>query len=269
MCMYIARVPNRSSPPAILLRESRRQGQKVTSRTLANLTHWPPEKIDALRRVLANEPLIPLGAGGAGPFEIQRSLPHGHVAAVLGTLRRLGLERMLASKKSGPRDLVVAMIVARVIDPRSKLATARGLGSETAFTSLGEALGVSAATEDDLYAAMDWLLPRQASIEKALARRQSERAYAGVVRRDFDLFRGTALSAGAFRPPSRSAEGGERQVADRLRIAVPRRRIPRRGGGVQGNTADPKTLSKQIESSASASARHSESPVATWEKRWA
>src|SRR3990172_1983460 len=172
--MYIATVPNRSSPPAILLRESYREGKKVRSRTLANLTHWPAEKIAAFRRVLADEPVIPASGGGAGEsgaFEIQRSLPHGHVAAVLGTLRRLGLAAIVASKRSLERDLAVAMIVARVIDPRSKRATARGRGSETAFTSLGEALGVSVATEDDLYASMDWLLPRQGAIEKALAGR--------------------------------------------------------------------------------------------------
>ena len=130
--MYIATIPNRSSPPAILLRESYREGGKVKTNTLANLTAWPTEKIEALRRVLADEPMIPIahrGTGGPGAFEIQRSLPHGHVAAVLGTLRRVGLERILASKKSAARELVIAMIVARVIDPRSKLATARGLGS--------------------------------------------------------------------------------------------------------------------------------------------
>ena len=261
--MYIARVPNRSSPPAILLRESHRQGQKVTSRTLANLTHWPPEKIDALRRVLANEPLIPLGAGGAGPFEIQRSLPHGHVAAVLGTLRRLGLERMLASKKSGPRDLVVAMIVARVIDPRSKNAAARGLGSETALTSLGEARGVSAPAEDDLYAAMDWLLPRQASIEKALARRYLSEHTLVLYDVTSTYFEGRHCPLARFghrRDPPK-AEKDKLQIVFGLLCNAAG--CPVAVEVFEGNTADPKTLSKQIESSANASARHSESPVAT------
>ena len=149
--MYIAKVPNRSSPPAFLLRESYHQGGKVKSRTLANITHWPGEQIEMLRHVLKGETLVPIDES----FEILRSLPHGHVAAVLGTLRRLKLESTAASKKGDLRDLAVAMIVARGIDPQAKLATARGLNDETAFSSLGEVLGVSSASEDDLYAAMD------------------------------------------------------------------------------------------------------------------
>ena len=137
--MYVAKVPNRSSPPAFLLRESYRQDGKVKSRTLANITNWPAKKIDMLRRVLKGETLVPVGQspgpGGAG-FEILRGLPRGHVAAVLGALRHLKMEPMLDSKKTPWRDLAVAMIVARVIDPQSKPATARGLGDETAFSSL-------------------------------------------------------------------------------------------------------------------------------------
>ena len=119
--MYIATIPNRSSPPAILLRESYRQDGTVKTRTLANLTHWPPAQREALRRVLRGDTLV----APEDAFEIIRSLPHGHVVAVLGTLRRLGLEAILSAKKSQQRDLVVAMIVARLLDPRSKLATAR------------------------------------------------------------------------------------------------------------------------------------------------
>jgi hypothetical protein len=126
--MYIATIPNRSSPPAILLRESYRQDGKVKSRTLANLTHWPPAQLAALRRVLRGELLV----APDDAFEIVRSLPHGHVAAVLGTLRRLGLDQRIALKKSRSRELVLAMLVARLLDPRSKLATARGLGDDTA-----------------------------------------------------------------------------------------------------------------------------------------
>jgi hypothetical protein len=214
--MYIATIPNRSSPPAILLRESHREGTKVKSRTLANLTHWPSEKIERLRRVLADEPvaLVPGGSpGGSGEFEIQRSLPHGHVVAVLGTLRRLGLERIVAAKHGPERDLVVAMIAARVIDPRSKLATARGLGCETAFTSLGEALEVSDATEDDLYAAMDWLLPRQAAIEKALAARHLTE-HVGPLRRNDTYYEGRTC------PLGRPQLTEEEQVVDRVRCCV-------------------------------------------------
>ena len=104
-------------------------------------------------------------------FEIVRSLPHGHVAAVLGTVRRLGLDALIAAKKSGHRELVLAMIVARILAPQSKLATARGLGPDTASTSLGALLHVEAADADALYSAMDWLLRRQPRIEAALAAR--------------------------------------------------------------------------------------------------
>ncbi len=165
--MYIATIPNRTSPPAILLREGYREGGKVKTRTLANITHWPTEKIEAFRQLLQGTRMIP----ASSVFTIQRSLPHGHVAAVLGTLRRIGLDRIIASRRTYYRDLVIAMIVARIIDPCSKLATARGLGEETAFTTLGETLGVESAGEDDLYEAMDWLLMRQPVIEVKLAKR--------------------------------------------------------------------------------------------------
>jgi Transposase DDE domain len=165
--MYITRVPNRGSPPAVLLRESYRDGGKVKNRTLANLSSLPEAKVEALSRALKGLP----PAGLEGMFEIARSLPHGHVAAVLGTVRRLGLEELTGPAGSRQQDLVVAMITAAVIDGSSKLATARGLRAETAASSLGEVLGLGCCDEDDLYAAMDWLLPRQRAIEDALAAR--------------------------------------------------------------------------------------------------
>ena len=155
--MYITRVPNRDSPPAVLLRESYREGGKVKNRTLANLSSWPEAKVEALSQALKGLP----PAGLEGAFEITRSLPHGHVAAVLGTIRNLGLEELIAPVPSRQRDLVTAMITAAVIDGSSKLATARGLRAETAASSLGGLLGLEACDEDDLYAAMDWLLVRQ------------------------------------------------------------------------------------------------------------
>ena len=164
--MYVAEIPNRSSPPAFLLRESYREGNKVKNRTLANLSHLPREQIEALRRVLKGEKLAPVEA----LFEVTRSLPHGHVAAVLGTLRHLELERLLGSGASRQRDLVCALIVARILQPQSKLATARSLDAQTAATRLGACLGVEGCSEDDYYEAMDWLLERQARIEAALAR---------------------------------------------------------------------------------------------------
>jgi hypothetical protein len=165
--MYITRVPNRDSPPAVLLRESYRDGGKVKNRTLANLSSWPEAKVEALARALKGLP----PAGLEGMVEVTRSLPHGHVAAVLGTIGELGLEQLIASARSRQRDLVTAMITAAVIDGSSKLATARGLRAETAASSLGAVLGLGGCDEDDLYAAMDWLLPRQQAIEDALAAR--------------------------------------------------------------------------------------------------
>jgi hypothetical protein len=152
--MYVARVPNRGSPPAVLLRESYREDGKVKNRTLANLSRWPEEKVEALSAVLRGLP--PQAPPGAN-FEITRSLPHGHVAAVLGALRGLGLEELLGPEPSRVRDLVVAMVVAQVTEPSSKLACARGLRAGTASSSLGPVLGVAGADENDLYEAMDWL----------------------------------------------------------------------------------------------------------------
>jgi hypothetical protein len=141
--MYIEGIPNRNSPPAILLRETWREGQKIHKRTLANLSHWPPEKIEALRRLLRDEALVV----AKDAFVIERSVPHGHVEAVLGTIRKLGLDGLLSSTRSRERDLVVAMIAERLIHPCSKLATSRLCHT----TTLAEELGLGDADEDDLY----------------------------------------------------------------------------------------------------------------------
>jgi transposase len=166
--MYIATVPNRSSPPAILLRESFREGSKVRTRTLTNLSHWPEHRIEAFRAFLKGGSIgLPLSEA----FDVVRTLPHGHVAATLGSLRRLGLESILASKRTRQRDLCVAMIVGRLLCPRSKLALVRSLSERTLSSSLGEVLGIADVDEDELYEAMDWLLARQERIEAALAKR--------------------------------------------------------------------------------------------------
>ena len=168
--MYIDEVPNRNSPPAILLPEGWREGKRVKKRTIANISHWPKEKVEILRKLLKNESLM----APQDTFEIIRSLPHGHIEAVLGTIRKIGLEKIIASKRCRQRDLVVAMMVERLFHPCSKLATTRLWHT----TTLAEELGVQDATEDDLYEAMDWLLARQQRIEKRLARRHlSEGAY--------------------------------------------------------------------------------------------
>jgi transposase len=164
--MYIATVPNRNSPPAILLREGYRENGKVKTRTLANLSSLAPQTIEGLRRLLRGETLV----NPTETLTVLRSLPHGHVAAVLGTLRRCGLEKLIATQRSRSRDLVVAMICSRVIDGVSKLSTAQGLSSQTARNSLGEILRLEEVKEDELYQAMDWLLTRQDWIEAGLAK---------------------------------------------------------------------------------------------------
>jgi Transposase DDE domain len=237
--MYIATIPNRSSPPAILLRESYRQDGQVRSRTLANLTHWPPAQLEALRRVLRGEPVVAPGDA----VEIIRSLPHGHVAAVLGTLRRLGVETIIAAKKSRLRDLVLAMLVARVIDPQSKLATARSLGHDTALTSLGQMLGVEAADAHELYAAMDWLLPRQGRIEAALAQRHLAEGTLALYDLTSTYFEGQTCPLAKF-GHSRDRKKGKLQIvfglvcnADGCPVAVE---------VFDGNTGDPNTLAPQL-----------------------
>src|ERR1035441_4789943 len=167
--MYVATVPNRDSPPAILLRESYRLDGRVKSRTIANITHLAPHQIDALRLALAGS-LTVSSTPLPDSFHISRSLPHGHVAAVLGCLRNLHLDAILDPVPSRQRDLVIAMIVARIIEPASKLATARGLHCDTLHHSLGEILHLDSADEAELYQAMDWLLPQQSRIEQALAK---------------------------------------------------------------------------------------------------
>jgi transposase len=161
--MFIDTVPNRTSPPAILLRESWREGQKTHKRTLANLSHWPAQKIEQLRRVLQDEPLVAPDA----LFTVERSVPHGHVEAVLQVMRRLDLDTVIAAKRSRERDLIVALLVERLIHPCSKLATTRVWQT----TTLGETFGVQDTDVDEVYAALDWLLARQATIQQKLAAR--------------------------------------------------------------------------------------------------
>ena len=161
--MYVETVPNRNSPPAILLREGRREGKKVHKRTLANLTHWPKDKIERLRRVLKNEPLVHPDQ----LFVIERSLPHGHVELLLEAMRQLKLPALIDPRPSPKRDRVLAMIVQRLLYPASKLATTRLWHT----TTLAEELSLEDTDEDDLYEAMDWLLERQDRIERKLAKR--------------------------------------------------------------------------------------------------
>src|SRR5919109_1400565 len=238
--MYIATIPNRSSPPAILLRESYRQGGQVKTRTLANLTDWPPAQRDALRRVLRGDLLV----APDDAFEIVRSLPHGHVAAVLGTVRRLGLDALIAAKKSGHRELVLAMIVARILAPQAKLAAARGLGPDTASTSLGAVLHVEAADADALYSAMDWLLRRQPRIEAALAARHLAEGTLVLCDLTSTYFEGHTCPLAQF-GHSRDGKKGKVQIV--VGLVCNAVGCPVAIEVFSGNTGDPTTLAPQLQ----------------------
>jgi transposase len=166
--MYIETVPNRGSRPAVLLREGWREDGKVKKRTIANLSDWPEHKVQALAAVLKGKPVV---GDLEQAFDVVRSLPHGHVAAVLRTLEKIKLDQVISPSRCPERDMCLAMLVARITAPGSKLAIARGLSEETANSTLGDLLGVQNADEDRCYTAMDWLFERQASIENALAKR--------------------------------------------------------------------------------------------------
>ena len=237
--MYITRVPNRGSPPAVLLRESYRDGGKVKNRTLANLSSWPEARVETLARALKGLP----PAGLEDMIEVTRSLPHGHVAAVLGTIRALGLEELISPERSRQRDLVTAMITAAVIDGSSKLATARGLRAETAASSLGGLLGLEACDEDDLYAAMDWLLPRQGQIEDALAARHLHDGTLVLYDVSSAAFEGRTCPLGAIGHPRDGVRGRLQIVYGVLTTAEG---IPVAVQVFKGNTGDPATLADQV-----------------------
>ena len=239
--MYVAKVPNRGSPPAVLLRESYREAGKVKNRTLANLSAWPDAKVDALSRVLKGQP--PPAADLDGTFEITRSLPHGHVAAVLGTARRLGLDELIDPAPSRHRDLVMAMAVAQVIEPGSKLAIARGLRDATAASSLGEVLGAGCCDEDDLYEAMDWLAARQQAIEDALAARHLAGGTLVLYDVSSAAFEGRTCPLGAIGHPKDGVRGRLQIVYGLLTSPEG---IPVAIEVFAGNTGDPKTVASQV-----------------------
>jgi hypothetical protein len=237
--MYVTRVPNRGSPPAVLLRESYRQGGRVKNRTLANLSSWPEAKVEALSRALKGLP----SAGLEGAFGISRSLPHGHVAAVLGTIRSLGLEQVIGPAGSRRRDLVTAMVTAAVLDGSSKLATARGLRAQTAASSLGEVLGLGSCDEDDLYAAMDWLLPRQEAIEDALAARHLADGVLVLYDVSSAAFQGRTCPLGEI-GHARDGVRGRLQIV--YGVLTTTEGIPVAVQVFKGATGDPATLADQV-----------------------
>jgi len=238
--MYIDVVPNRNSPPAILLRQAIREGTKIRKVTLANLSDWPEEQLASLKLVLKGTAVVPRDEA----FIITRSLPHGHVAAALGQLRKLSLERMLDRTASRERDLVMAMIVARILEPASKLATVRGLEAETASSSLGTALGLGTVSEDELYQAMDWLLERQDAIEKQLARHHLEHGSVVLYDLTSTYFEGRHCPLAHY-GHSRDERAGNLQIV--FGLLTDPAGCPVAVEVFEGNTADPKTVAAQVE----------------------
>jgi Transposase DDE domain len=239
--MYIDIVPNRNSPPAILLRESYREGKRVLKRTLANLSQWPAEIVEGLRILLRGGTAV---EHFEDSFEIERSLPHGHVAAVLGMLRKLKLDTLITPEPSAERNRVVAMIVARILDPRSKLATARGLDEETSTSTLAEWLEVQESDAQALYTAMDWLGERQAEIEKKLAKRHLEEGTLVLYDVSSTYFEGKCCPLGQL---GHSRDGKKDKLQIVFGLLCNRAGCPVAVEVFDGNTADPRTLGSQIE----------------------
>jgi hypothetical protein len=238
--MYIDVVPNRSSPPAVLLRESSREDGKIRKRTLANLSALPPDAVEVLRRVLKGEKLVT-----AEEFvRVEHSAAYGHVAAVLGTIRRLKLDQVLGTKRTPERDRVLAMLVARLLAPDSKLATARGLGEESAFSALADALSLESVSADSLYRSLDWLLERQPAIEARLAAKHLQEGTLLLydVSSTYLEGRHCPLAAHGY---SRDGKPGKMQLVFGLLTTAEGCPV-----GVEvfaGNTADPATLASAVE----------------------
>jgi Transposase DDE domain len=239
--MYIEAVPNRNSPPAILLRESYRHAGKVRKRTLCNLSAWSPAHIEGLRGVLKGGTVIPAEQDA---FTITRSLPDGHVAAALGTARKIGLDRILGPDGNRCRDLVLALLVGRILDPVSKLAAARTLSPASASSSLGEALGLGDVDDGELYAALDWLLARQAAIEAALAKRHLQNGTLVLYDVSSSYMEGRCCPL-AKRGYSRDGKKGTLQIVYGLLCAPDG--CPVAIEVFDGNTGDPTTLAPQID----------------------
>lgn len=245
--MYIESVPNRGSPPAILLRESYREAGKVRKRTLLNLSDWPPERIAGFKallkggRVVTDRPAAATDAALA--VTILRSLPHGHVAAALGTARKIGLDRLIGPAGNRCRDLVLALAVGRVLDPTSKLAAARALSPETAASSLGSELGLGAVDEEELYRALDWLAARQPAIETALARRHLSGGTLVLYDVTSSYLEGRCCPLARF-GYNRDGKPGKLQIVYGLLCAPDG--CPVAVEVFDGDTADPATLAAQV-----------------------
>jgi hypothetical protein len=227
--------------PAILLRESYRDAGKIKKRTIANLSDWPTEIVEGLRTLLKGGKVAPADQES---IVVRRALPHGHVAAVLGTLRNIGLDRMLGPPRNRCRDLVIAMIVARLIAPASKLATARMLDPLTASSSLGEVLGLGPVDEDELYVALDWLGERQEAIEKALARKHLHDGTLVLYDVSSSYVEGRCCELARL-GYNRDGKKGKLQIVYGLLCAADG--CPVAIEVFEGDTGDPRTLAAQID----------------------
>jgi transposase len=234
--MYIDIVPNRGSPPAVLLREGWREGGKVRKRTIANLSDWPQQQVEALRRLLKGEPMV----SAREAFYVHRSLPHGHVEAILEAIGRLGVDRLVASRQSRQRSLVLGMMVQRLIDPGSKLACIRSWHN----TTLAEELKVQDADVDELYQALDWLLARQGRIEKKLAGRHLGEGAAALYDVTSSYYEGRCCAL---------ARRGHNRDGKKNTLSIVYGLLTDREGrpvGVQvypGDTGDPTTVPDQVD----------------------
>jgi hypothetical protein len=243
--MFVETIKNRSSPPCILLRESYRDEGKVRHRTIANLSSWPDDLVFGLRELLKNHrasnPVTPATQG----FRIERSIPHGHVQAVVSTIERLKLDHLIASKRGPERDRVIAMIASRILNPGSKLATTRALNAATRSNTLAEVCGIDGDVhENDLYDAMDWLLKRQARIEKSLAARHLQDGSLVLYDLTSGYFEGTTCPLAKL-GYSRDGKKGKLQIV--FGLLCDSRGCPLAVEVFDGNTADPYTVGKQIE----------------------
>jgi transposase len=234
--MHIHIVPNRGASPTVLLRESFRDGRTVKKRTLANLSSLPPAQVETIRAALRGEDLRPVQQS----FEIIQSRAHGHVEVVAQTMRRLGMASVLAATPCRERDLVLAMVAARILAPHTKLGTTRWWHT----TTLADDFGVAAADEDDLYAAMDWLLARQDRIQKKLAARHLPAGSLVLYDLSSSYFEGTTCPL-AKRGYSRDGKRGTLQVNYGVLTDV--RGCPVAVSVHEGNTADPETLMPEIQ----------------------
>lgn len=243
--MFVETIKNRSSPPCTLLRESYRDEGKVRHRTIANLSSWPDDLVFGLRELLKNHragnPVTPATEG----FRIERSIPHGHVQAVVGTIERLKLDHLISSKRCPERDRVIAMIAARILTPGSKLSTTRALNAASRSNTLAEACGIDGDVhENDLYDAMDWLLKRQARIEKSLAARHLQDGSLVLYDLTSSYFEGTTCPLAKL-GYSRDGKKGKLQIV--FGLLCDSRGCPLAVEVFDGNTADPSTVGKQIE----------------------